>query len=136
MNRKNFLIFFASVCVFLGLSTFAAAAGLVAGTEFVGDNQIMVTFNTGVDQADAADVTKYTVFEETDPDIRLSVTDVEISEDGKRAILSFADPLNTAQTHIVSAKGIGGIDPWSFERGTGTGRETGNDRTRNRTRIP
>jgi electron transport complex protein RnfA len=50
------------------------------------------------------------VFEENDPDIRLSVTDVEISEDGKRAILSFADPLNTSQTHIVSAKGIGGIE--------------------------
>lgn len=110
MNQKNYLILFASVCLFLGLSSFATAAGLVAGTEFVDDNQIMVTFNTAVDPAEAADATRYTVFEETDPDIRLTVTGVEISEDGRRAILSFADRLNTAQTHIVSAKGIGGIE--------------------------
>lgn len=110
MNRKHCLIIFVALCTFLGLVGSASTAGLVADTDFIGENQIMVTFSTGVDKLEATDVGRYTVFEETDPDIRLSVINVELSDDGKQAVLNFAEPLNTTATHIVSTKGIGGVE--------------------------
>jgi electron transport complex protein RnfA len=109
MNRKLFLIVFAAFFAVLGLAGLTSGAGLVADTDFIGEKQIIVTFNTTVDKQMAVDVSNYTVFEETDPDIRLSVSDAELSADGTQVILSFADPLNTTGTHIVSTRSIGGV---------------------------
>ncbi|MFT5697908.1 MAG: electron transport complex protein RnfA [Desulforhopalus sp.] len=91
------------------------AEGLIAEQTFKGDNKIVVTFAQEVDKAVAEDVTNYTVFEEPDPDIRLVLETATLSEDGKVASLMFQDALNTTQTHVVSIKGLAGIEKTTFK---------------------
>ena len=98
----------------VGLSGLAMAAGLVSDTEFGAENEIIVQFSIPVDREVAGDPANYTVYEESDPDIRLPITAVSISSDATEAILSFADPLNTTAKHIVTATGIGGIEESTF----------------------
>lgn len=108
------LIFLAVALFAFGISSLAQVAGLVASTEFGAENEIIVSFSNGVDSGEAADPTRYTVFEEADPDIRLAITNIDISSDGTQAVITFADPLNTTQTHIVNTSGIGGVAKSSF----------------------
>lgn len=98
----------------VGLSGLAMAAGLVSDTEFGAENEIVVQFIVPVDPEVAGDPANYTVYEESDPDIRLPITAVSISSDATEAVLSFADPLNTTAKHIVTATGIGGIEQSTF----------------------
>jgi electron transport complex protein RnfA len=114
MNRINCFSFLLGIFVLAFVSNSAWSAALVAGTEFGADNQIIVEFTIPVDEAVAGDPGRYTVFEESDPDIRLEVTTVTLSSDRKEAVLSFAEPLNSAKTHIVNASGIGGYEQSSF----------------------
>ncbi len=105
LNTLLFLIF--------GLAGFAAtawAAGLISGTEFGAENEIIVDFSKAVDKAEAADPARYIVFEESDPDIRLEVSSVAVADNGKQAVLTFTDPLNSAKTHIVNVSDIGGVE--------------------------
>lgn len=114
MNIAKHLLTFA---VFLALSLLIGtghAAGLVESTDFGGDTEIVVHFRTAVDQEAAQDVARYTVFEETDPDIRLTVSAVELSADGMEAVLRFAEPLNTTVAHVVSVHGLGGVEETTF----------------------
>jgi len=113
MNRLKYTILFLifSLTGFCGL---AQSADLVSGTDFGAANEIIVDFSSAVDKTEAADPGRYIVFEEPDPDIRLQITSVTVSEDGTQAVLSFADPLNTANTHIVNTTNIGGVDQASF----------------------
>ncbi len=98
----------------MGSCGLAQAAGLVSDTEFGADNEIVVQFSIPVDREVAGDPENYTVYEESDPDIRLPITAVSLSSDGTEAILSFADPLNTTAKHIVTATGIGGVEQSTF----------------------
>jgi len=113
MNQPKYLSFFVLVFFVLGLAGFAPAADLVVDTDFGAENQIVVSFRAAVDKAEMADAARYSVFEESDPDIRLTVTSVALSDDGRQATLSFAEPLNTTKTHIVMTKDIGGIEQTS-----------------------
>jgi electron transport complex protein RnfA len=114
MRGTKKLIFLAAALLAFGISSLAQAAGLVASTEFGAENEIIVSFSNGVDLGEAADLNRYTVFEEADPDIRLAITNIDVSSDGKQAVITFADPLNTTQTHIVNTSGIGGVAKSSF----------------------
>ena len=111
LAKINILALFSLLVVLSGL---AMAAGLVSDTEFGAENEIVVQFSIPVDPEIAGDPANYTVYEESDPDIRLPITAVSISSDATEAILSFADPLNTTAKHIVTASGIGGIDQSTF----------------------
>ena len=113
MNQPKYVSFFALLFFVLGLAGGASAAGLVADTDFGSEKQVIVSFSDAVDKAEAEDARRYTVFEESDPDIRLTVTSVVLSADGKQATLTFAEPLNTTNTHIVTTKNIGGIEQTS-----------------------
>ena len=97
----------------LGLVGFGASA-LAAGTEFGGDNEIIIKFSSPVDKTEASDPARYVVFEESDPDIRLSITSIEVADNGREATLIFADPLNTTKTHIVNTTDISGLAKDSF----------------------
>jgi len=114
MNRLSCYIYLLGVFALCGVATSAWSAALVAGTEFGAENEIVVQFNVPVDEEIAADAGRYTVFEEQDPDIRLEVSSVALSDDRREATLAFADPLNTAKTHIVNAAGVGGYEQSSF----------------------
>jgi len=100
---------------FLFLPLIAQAAGLIKDQSFKNDNEIVVTFMGPVDRAVAEDVQNYTVFEEPDPDIRLTLASVSLSEDRTRVNLIFADTLNTAQTHVIAVKGLAGAEVTTFK---------------------
>jgi electron transport complex protein RnfA len=93
---------------------FAQAEGLIADQKFKADNEILVTFSGPVDRAVAENVANYTVFEESDPDIRLELQSALLSEDSTRVSLLFKEPLNTAMTHVVTIRGLAGIDKTTF----------------------
>ena len=114
MRLKSRLIFLATAFWALGIVGLAQAAGLVSDTDFGAEKEIIVEFSKAVDTEKATNPENYIVYEETDPDIRLSVTGVNVSSDGMQAVLIFADPLNTTKTHIVKADGISGAGIESF----------------------
>ncbi|MBU0729399.1 MAG: NADH-quinone reductase [Proteobacteria bacterium] len=84
-----------------------AQAELISGKSFGDENEIIVSFSAAVNPAAAADPANYIVYEEPDPDIRLNLEKVLVSEDARSATLVFTEPLNTTQTHIVSVRDIG-----------------------------
>jgi electron transport complex protein RnfA len=94
---------------------FVQAEGLIADQSFKADNEILVTLSGPVDRAVAEDISNYVVFEESDPDIRLVLRSATLSEDGKNLSLIFTEPLNTAMTHVVSMKGLAGIEKTTFQ---------------------
>lgn len=84
------------------------AADFITGKSFGDANEIIVEFASPADKVVAGDITKYTVFEEPDPDIRLQLVSADVTDDGMSVSLKFAEPLNTAQTHVVSVAGLTG----------------------------
>ena len=90
------------------------AEGLIVDQSFKADNEILVTFSGSVDRAVAEDINNYIVFEEPDPDIRLVVESATLAENGKSLSLVFTEPLNTAMTHVVTVKGLAGIEKTTF----------------------
>lgn len=114
MNQIKYLTFLFAVLGVIGFSSVGQAAGIVSGTNFGADNEIVIEFSSPVDKNKAAAPENYIVFEESDPDIRLSISSITVSEDGKQAVLSFTDSLNSSKTHIVNTTGIGGVEQSSF----------------------
>ncbi len=91
------------------------AEGLIVDQAFSGKNGISVTFAGAVDKSVAETIGNYTVFEEADPDIILELDSAVLGKDGKSAVLSFKAPLNMVKTHVVSIKGLAGIDKTTFK---------------------
>ena len=73
---------------------------------FKGGNQIVVVFAGPVDQRWAENRDNYAVYEKPDPDILLSITEVQLSQDRRTVTLTFEDELNQDQPHIVSMRQI------------------------------
>jgi len=99
------------VCMMLAallLPGWLQAAELITGKSFHGENEIVVSFAEPVKAEVAGDISNYTVYEETDPDIRLAITEARMADDGKSVTLVFADSLNTTKTHVVSIAGLSG----------------------------
>ncbi|MFH1115918.1 MAG: Rnf-Nqr domain containing protein [Pseudomonadota bacterium] len=84
---------------------FAAAEG--SGT-FKKDKAIEIPFGVPVDEAWAINPANYTVYERTDPDIKIPVAGVSLDQRKTTATLSFKDPLNTAEEseYFVDAKDV------------------------------
>ncbi|MDA8164811.1 MAG: electron transport complex subunit RsxE [Desulfobacteraceae bacterium] len=78
-----------------------ARAGVVASTAFSGKQAITVTFSKPMDKAVVGNPANFVVYEEEDPDIRLTITGIKVGEDSRTATLTFAEPLNTSHTHVV-----------------------------------
>jgi len=104
-----------SALVFFLFPVLTQAEGLIVDQKFKGDKEIVVSFAQPVDRAIAENTANYTIFEEPDPDIRLTLEAVSVAENGKMARLTFKDTLNTAQTHVVIAKGLGGAEQTIFK---------------------
>jgi electron transport complex protein RnfA len=103
------------VALVLCLAPFLAhAEDLIAEKSFKSNTEILVKFSGPVDRTKAEDVKNYTVFEEPDPDIRLTVKSAILSEDGRSVTLVFEEPLNTAVAHVVTIRGLAGIESTTF----------------------
>jgi electron transport complex protein RnfA len=111
---KSIYVVLAAALVMLFAPCLAQAEGLVVDQSFKGDNQIVVNFSAAVDKDIAENTGNYTVFEEPDPDIRLEPASAVLAAGGKSVTLTFKDKLNTAMTHVVSIKGLAGIEKTTF----------------------
>ncbi len=92
----------------------AQAEGLIVDQSFSGKNAITVNFSAAVDEKVGGNVSTYTVFEEVDPDILLEIGQVVLGPEGRSVTLVFTSPLNTVKTHVVTAKGLAGIEKTTF----------------------
>ncbi|MGB3223242.1 MAG: Rnf-Nqr domain containing protein [Desulforhopalus sp.] len=90
------------------------AEDLITEKSFESSNEILVKFSGSVDKAKAEDLKNFTVYEEPDPDIRLTLKSATLAKDGKSVSLIFAEPLNTAVPHIVTIRGLAGIESTTF----------------------
>ena len=113
LKSRAFLVCFTLAALLL--PGWLQAADFVTGQSFSGEKEITVTFAGPAKTEVAGDITKYTVYEEPDPDIRLTVTEARVAADARSVVLSFADPLNTTQTHVVEVKGLTGEAMTSFK---------------------
>ncbi len=114
MNMKKLhKLLFVLLAVLL-LPGWLHAADFITGKSFGDDNEIVVKFAGPVDPAVAGNIEKYTVFEETDPDIRLPLISADVADNAMSVSLKFNDPLNTTQTHVVSVKGLTGEEKTEF----------------------
>ncbi|MCX5875509.1 MAG: NADH-quinone reductase, partial [Deltaproteobacteria bacterium] len=96
-----------SLVLLLGLPVLAQAQELIAGKSFgKATNEIVVTFAGAVDRAAVENPANYRVYEEQDPDIKLSLESVVLAEDEKTATLTFKEPLNARLPHVVSVSGL------------------------------
>jgi electron transport complex protein RnfA len=78
----------------------------VKETAFKGGNQIVITFAGPVDETWAKRTDHYAVYEKQDPDILLALARVAVSQDRTKVTLTFQEPLNQEQPHILSVKDI------------------------------
>lgn len=93
----------------------AGAEGLIIGQSFHGKNEIIVNLSGAVDKNVAENIGNYTVFEEADPDIILALDSAVLGKDGKSVTLVFKAPLNMVKTHVVTAKGLAGLEKTTFK---------------------
>jgi len=84
-------------------------AGFISKQSFGEKNQIKLRFSVQVDKAKVADIHKYTVYEEQDPDILLPIASAKPDPDSKGVSLTFKQVLNTAHTHVVTIKNLDGV---------------------------
>lgn len=90
------------------LPVIALAEGLIKEKSFGEENEIIVKFAAPVDPQALQNFDNYTIYEEDDPDIRISLERVVVAEDNMSASLFFESSLNTTKRHIVSISGISG----------------------------
>jgi electron transport complex protein RnfA len=115
MNMKKLHKFLFVALAVLLLPSWLQAADFITGKSFGDDNEIVVKFAGPVDPAVAGDVAQYTVYEETDPDIRLPLVSADVADNAMSVSLKFTDPLNTTQTHVVAVKGLTGAETTEFK---------------------
>ena len=108
MNMKSLHRILGVLLAALLIPACLQAAEYITGKSFGDANEIVVEFASPADKSVAGDITRYTVFEEPDPDIRLQLESADVAEDGMSVSLKFAEPLNTAQAHVVSVAGLTG----------------------------
>jgi len=106
---KSIYVVLAALIFWLTPSS-ALAEELIVKQSFKGNKEIVVTFSVPVDKDTAENIDNYTVVEEPDPDIRLALSSAVLAADGKSVTLTFKDTLNTTATHVVTIRGLAGIE--------------------------
>jgi electron transport complex protein RnfA len=97
-----------AVALFLvALPITARATDTITKQSFGGPNEIVLTFAAPVSQELTASPANFRVYEEQDPDIRINVASIRVSDDHKSVTLTFKAPLNTRLPHVVSLSAPG-----------------------------
>ncbi len=94
--------------LFMLVPSFAVAGSLISKQSFGDGNEIVLDFLVPVDGKIAEDIANYVIYEEPDPDIRLNISAARLNDTGTQVVLSFVEPLNKAQTHIVKINNLAG----------------------------
>ncbi len=100
-----------SVCLLLVLAlVFLTGCGpehaFIKNVSFKDAQSIVVTFAGPVDEAWAKELSNYQVVEKPDPDIRLNISTVTVSQDRMSVILGFEEALNQDSPHILTLSEI------------------------------
>jgi len=93
------------LCLFL-LTGCRQEHRFIKKTAFKDANSIVITFAGPVDEGWAKDISKYTVYEKPDPDIKLKITQAGLSHDKKTVTLRFEGNLNQDQPHMLAMSQI------------------------------
>ncbi len=112
---KSFVCKLFLLAVLALLPSLAQAGDLITSKSFGEPNEIILTFAAPTSAAIATDINNYTVYEEPDPDIRLTIDTITLSADGKTAHLIFSEPLNTTETHVVAVMTHDKVSPFIFQ---------------------
>ncbi len=115
MTLAKIKIIVLATLIFVGSPLSALAEGLIVDQTFSAKNQIIVTFSGAVDKSIAENIGNYTVFEEADPDIILALASATLGKEAKSVTLVFQANLNMVKTHVVTIKGLAGIDKTTFK---------------------
>ncbi len=115
MTLAKIKIIVLAALIFAGSPLSAQAEGLIVDQTFSAKNQITVKFSGAVDKNIAENIANYTVFEEADPDIILALGSATLGSEAKSVTLAFKANLNTVKTHVVTIKGLAGIDKTTFK---------------------
>lgn len=78
----------------------------VKATEFKDTDKIVLTFAGPVDETWAKNPANYSAYAQPDPDIVLKVKEVALSPERTQMTLTFASPLNTKVSHVLSTTNI------------------------------
>jgi len=73
---------------------------------FKGEDSIVVIFAASVDLIWAKDISNFIVNEKPNPDIMLDIKSTALTPDRKTLTITFKDPINQNQPHILTIKGI------------------------------
>jgi electron transport complex protein RnfA len=104
-RQSGFLACFLLAGLFL-LAGCESEHRFVKSTAFKGANQIVITLAGPVDEAWAKKPDHYAVYEKQDPDILLSIAGAALSQDKTTVTLTFQEPLNQEQPHVLSLREI------------------------------
>ena len=115
MMTHRLLTYWTAVLLFILAPACLHAADFASGQRFGADNEITLTYPAAIDKATAQNPSRYTVFEESDPDIKLEIQKIVVSDDGRKVSLFFTESLNTAKTHVVSVRGDDGREVESIQ---------------------
>ena len=107
ISGRNYL--FTAILAIMGIVLLAGCTSehrFLKKTAFKEANTIVIEFAGPVDEAWARNGSNYEVYEKPDPDIKLKIQKVTLSADRKTVILTFADPLNKNEPHVLTIHNI------------------------------
>lgn len=103
---RNHMLVGVLLIVTLLLTGCATEHRFVKKLEFKDTDKIVITFAGPVDEAWAKNLGNYATYEKPDPDILLKIKDVALNPKRTVVTLTFEDPINTDQTHILTTTEI------------------------------
>jgi len=106
MKSNKLLVVSSLVVALLILCCWPAMAQTEGSGSFKKDTAIEIPFGIPVDEAWAKNVENYSVYEKTDPDIKIPVESIALDPRRTSAVLTFRDPLNTSAEYAVETKDI------------------------------
>ncbi len=106
MNICRFAMKAAWVFLFLLVIASPVLAETPGSGTFKKDKEIEINFGVPVDESWAKNTNNYSVFEKSDPDIKIPVESVELDPRRVTAGLKFKQSLNLSSEHVVEAKDV------------------------------
>ncbi|MFH1075911.1 MAG: Rnf-Nqr domain containing protein [Pseudomonadota bacterium] len=98
--KKSILIVFCLIAIAISGCRESEHRFILSGS-FLGQNEIVINFAGIVDGNWGKEISSYLVYTKNDPDIPLSIKEVELQEDGKTALLKFDCSLNQKDCYVV-----------------------------------
>jgi Na+-translocating ferredoxin:NAD+ oxidoreductase subunit A len=106
--KSKLLLFTIVVVTILGILPGTGYMGVSQASDsgsFKKDTEIVLPFGHSLDESWAKEPSNYTVFEKSDPDIRVPVASVKV-DSRNTAVLKFSEPLNVSGEYVVKAKDV------------------------------